>query len=103
MRGLQHLLPPRPAGSGALLAGAPDADVVVLGHIGFEGLDTFGGILAAIPRRKPVQAWLRRFPRSEVPSDDAAFTVWLDEAWLRLDGEVDVALRAESDAAGVRA
>jgi 1-acyl-sn-glycerol-3-phosphate acyltransferase len=97
LRGLQHLLPPRPAGSAAMLAGSPDADVVVLGHIGFEGLDTFGGILRHLPRRKPVRAWLRRIPRSEIPADDAGFTEWLDTAWLRLDDEVDAALRLDRD------
>ncbi len=107
LAGMQHLLPPRPAGSAALLAGAPDADVVILGHIGFEGLDTFGGILRVLPRRRPVRAWLRRIPRSEVPSDDAAFTVWLDEVWLRLDAEVDAALAVDravvaQDATGAR-
>jgi 1-acyl-sn-glycerol-3-phosphate acyltransferase len=99
LQGMQHLLPPRPAGSAALLAGAPDADVVILGHIGFEGLDTFSGILRTIPRRKPVEAWLRRIPRSEVPADEAGFTVWLDEAWLRLDTEVDAALQADREPA----
>lgn len=96
VRGLRHLLPPRPSGSAALLAGTPDADVVILGHIGFEGLDTFGGILRRLPRRAPVRMWLRRIPRSEVPADAAAFTVWLDETWLTLDGEIDDALRAEA-------
>ena len=38
LAGLQHLLPPRPAGSAALLAGSPDADVVVAWHVGFDGL-----------------------------------------------------------------
>ncbi len=99
LHGLQHLLPPRPAGSAALLAGAPDADVVILGHIGFEGLDTFGGILRTIPRRKPVEAWLRRIPRSEIPTDEAEFTIWLDEVWLRLDAEVDTALQADREPA----
>lgn len=97
LRGLRHLLPPRPAGSAALLAGTPDADVVILGHIGFEGLDTFGGILRRLPRKAPARMWLRRIPRSAIPADDAAFTVWLDETWLTLDGEVDDALRAEAD------
>jgi 1-acyl-sn-glycerol-3-phosphate acyltransferase len=99
LRGLRHLLPPRPAGSAALLAGAPDADVVILGHIGFEGLDTFGGILRVLPRRTPVQIWLRRIPRGEIPADDAEYTAWLDDMWLRLDEEVDAALRAEAGGA----
>lgn len=97
LRGLRHLLPPRPAGGAALLAGAPDADVVILGHIGFEGLDTFGGILRVLPRKAPVRIWLRRIPRTEIPADEAAYTAWLDDVWLRLDDEVDAALRAEAD------
>jgi len=101
LRGLRHLLPPRPAGGAALLAGAPDADVVILGHIGFEGLDTFGGILRRLPRKTPVRIWLRRIPRSDVPADVAAYTVWLDQAWLTLDDEVDAALRAEAGSATV--
>lgn len=101
LRGLRHLLPPRPAGGAALLAGAPDADVVILGHIGFEGLDTFGGILRVLPRKAPVKMWLRRIPRAEVPADDAGYTAWLDDAWLRLDDEVDAALRAEAGDAAV--
>lgn len=101
LRGLRHLLPPRPAGGAALLAGAPDADVVILGHIGFEGLDTFGGILRVLPRKPPVKMWLRRIPRAEIPADDAAYTAWLDDAWLRLDDEVDAALRAEAGDAAV--
>jgi 1-acyl-sn-glycerol-3-phosphate acyltransferase len=95
LRGLRHLLPPRPAGTAALLAGKPDADIVILGHIGFEGLDTFSGILRAVPRRTPVRLWLRRIPRTEVPEAESELTVWLDEVWLQLDEEVDVALAAE--------
>ena len=35
---IRHLLPPRLGGVGALLDGAPDADVVVIAHHGFDGL-----------------------------------------------------------------
>ena len=85
---LAHLLPPRTAGTRALLAAAPEADVVVGWHVGFEGLDTFGGILEALsgPRRD-VHIEFRRVARTEVPGNDD-FTEWLDRAWLELDGEV---------------
>lgn len=89
---LRRLLPPRPAGSRALVEGAPDADVVVAWHTGFDGLDSFGGILnglaAPLP---PVRFVFRRVPRAEVPTGDA-FDRWLDDQWLRLDAEVDAAL-----------
>jgi 1-acyl-sn-glycerol-3-phosphate acyltransferase len=88
MSQLQHLLPPRPAGAAALLAGAPDVDVVIAWHVGFDGLDTFGGILKAISRRPdPVQFEMRRVARGDVPTGDA-FTDWLDETWLQADRDV---------------
>jgi 1-acyl-sn-glycerol-3-phosphate acyltransferase len=89
---LAHLNPPRPAGTLAVLDGAPDADVVVMAHAGFEGLDTFGGILRAIPGAAPVLVDCLRIPRSEVPTDDDARVVWLDDQWLALDQRVDALL-----------
>ncbi len=95
MGALQHLLPPRPAGSAALLAGSPEADVVIGWHVGFDGLDTFGGILrhlAAAPL--PVRFHARRVPRSDVPSGDA-FTRWLDDQWLLADRAVHLLLQPD--------
>lgn len=86
---LRHLNPPRPAGTLAVLDGAPTADVVLMWHAGFEGLDTFGGILAAIPGRVPVIVDCVRIPRAEVPEGDVARTAWLDAQWLALDERVD--------------
>jgi hypothetical protein len=86
---LRHLLPPRPAGAQALLDAAVGADVVVAWHVGFEGLDTFGGILAALGRPvAPVRMHLRRVPRAEVPAA-AGFAAWLDTVWLEVDDAVD--------------
>jgi len=95
---LRHLLPPRPAGSAALLAGAPDADVVLAWHTGLEGMDTFDGILRRVPpwSGRTIRYVARRVPRAEVPSGDA-FTRWLDDTWLGLDREVDAALAAAGE------
>jgi 1-acyl-sn-glycerol-3-phosphate acyltransferase len=90
---LRHVLPPRPAGSAALLAGAPEADVVLAWHVGFDGLDTFGGILRHLSRSpRPVVFTARRVPRADVPAGDA-FTEWLDNRWVELDEQVDRLLR----------
>ncbi|MFA5882458.1 MAG: 1-acyl-sn-glycerol-3-phosphate acyltransferase [Acidimicrobiia bacterium] len=94
---LRHLNPPRPAGTLAVLNGAPDADIVIMAHAGFEGLDTFGGILKVIPGTAPILLDCMRIPRSEVPEGDDARTVWLDDQWLELDERVD-ALLAERNA-----
>lgn len=88
LRPLQHLLPPRPAGSAALSAGAPDADIVIGWHTGFDGLDTFAGILKHLAHKPPpVRFDLRRVPRADVPSG-AAFAEWLDTVWLQADRDV---------------
>ena len=88
---LRHLLPPRAAGTRALLDGAPSADVVLAWHTGFDGFDSPRGMLARLAE-PPVAARfvLRRVPRGSVDDDD--FAAWLDQRWLELDEEVDRAL-----------
>jgi 1-acyl-sn-glycerol-3-phosphate acyltransferase len=89
---LGHLLPPRPAGSAALIDGCPRADVVVAWHVGFDGLDTFGGILRHLARTpRPVQFHARRIRRNDIPSGDA-FTQWLDDQWIESDRAVHALL-----------
>lgn len=89
---LRHCNAPRPAGTLAVLDGAPDADVVFVAHAGFEGLDTFRGILSVIPPAAPVIVDCRRVPRGQVPDGVAARTAWLDGEWLVVDADVDALL-----------
>ena len=92
---LEHLMPPRPAGSAALLAGSPEADVCLAWHVGFDGLDNFAGILRHLGRRpRPIEFHVERISRDEVPEGDA-FTDWLDEQWLRLDKHIHAVLDTE--------
>jgi hypothetical protein len=93
LRGLQHLNPPRPAGTLAVLDAAAAADIVFVAHAGFEGLDTFGGILRSIPGTAPVLVECDRVSRADVPDGDEASTAWLDDLWLRMDGRVDDLVR----------
>lgn len=84
---LQHLLPPKPAGALALLGAAPQADVVIAGHTGFDGLDTFGGMLKRLESGAgDARMWFVRIPRSEVPTEGVI--EWLDARWLELDRAV---------------
>ncbi len=99
---MRHLLPPRPAGAAAMLRGCTSADVVVAWHVGFEGLDTFGGILKAISSdMPPIRFHLRRVSRDEIPdasiSNGEGFTRWLDDEWMRMDREVNDALLARNE------
>lgn len=90
---LRHVLPPRPSGSQALVEGCPVADVVIAWHVGFDGLDTFGGILRHLSRPpRLVEFHWRRVVRADVPAG-AAFARWLDEQWLQVDDEVHRLLR----------
>ena len=100
LAGMRHLLPPRPAGTMAMLRGAPSADIVVAWHVGFEGLDTFGGILRALATpTAPIHYALRRVPRAHVPDlgDVDEFTRWLDAQWMQMDAEVHDALARRGD------
>jgi 1-acyl-sn-glycerol-3-phosphate acyltransferase len=86
--GLRHLLPPRTVGTLALLDGAPDADVIVLGHIGFEQFNSLRAIRRSVPFRAPVRVWLRRIRRADVPVDAEERVDWLYREWARLDAEI---------------
>jgi 1-acyl-sn-glycerol-3-phosphate acyltransferase len=82
---IRHLLPPRLGGVGALLDGAPDADVVVIAHHGFDGLRLIsdiwrGGLVGLL-----VTVRITRVPRSEVPETGAARTDWLYDLWQDVD------------------
>lgn len=86
---LRHLLPARGGGTLAMLEGAPDADIVVLTHVGFEKFHTFKEILAHIPFDRDIQIGVWRIARSEVPTDPDAQLQWLDEQWQRVDDWVE--------------
>lgn len=82
---MQYLLPPRPAGTLAMLEGAPDADVIMLGHVGYETFGSVKQILASIGGDHGVvlRAW--RFARNTVPTDPSAQIDWLFERWVEMD------------------
>jgi 1-acyl-sn-glycerol-3-phosphate acyltransferase len=86
--GFRYLLPPRPAGTIALLDGAPDADVLIMGHLGFERFSSLGRIYRNVPFRDPVRVWLHRIPRAQVPVGREARITWLYDQWEALDAEV---------------
>ncbi len=95
LEGLRYLLPPRPAGTMALLRGAPHADVVLAWHTGFDGFDSFGGMIRRLAEPPPpVRFVAHRVPRADVPSGEG-FRTWLDERWLEMDAEVAEAVNAD--------
>ena len=91
--GLRYLLPPRPGGALAMLAGAPHADAVFVGNSGFERFNSLGAIYRSVPFEEPVRVWLWRVPNSEIPRDPEQQLLWLYDQWERLDASIHVRLR----------
>jgi 1-acyl-sn-glycerol-3-phosphate acyltransferase len=87
MAGLTQCLPPRHGGVKALMEGAPEADIVLLIHVGFEGLRGIGDVLKGDLVGRDVIVRLVRFPRSSIPEGDAVGD-WLDSVWLDIDAWV---------------
>jgi 1-acyl-sn-glycerol-3-phosphate acyltransferase len=96
---LRHLLPPRLGGVGALLDGAPDADVVVVAHHGFDGLRLIsdiwrGGLVGLVVRVR-----VTRIPRSSVPERPAARADWLYDLWQDVDAWLEERFAGSSERA----
>ena len=88
LRALQNLLPPKPAGASALLSAVPHANIITMWHSGFDGLDTFKGIVHHLARRAVrVRVKITEHHRSTVASGEA-FVDWLDQQWLAMDEAV---------------
>lgn len=80
-----HVLPPRLAGTMALLENAPGADVVFFAHTGFESAASFSEFFrgSMIGREVRVQYWA--VPASDVPADHVTRKQWLYREWLHMD------------------
>ena len=88
LAGLKYLIPPKPAGAYALLSAVPEANVLTMWHSGFDGLDTFSGILRHLGRAKAkVHVHVEEISRASIPSGEA-FVTWLDAKWVEMDNAV---------------
>jgi len=91
---LDHLLPPKPAGTLALMAHRPDADIVVLGHVGLENMADLSGLRRQLPLRNPIAIRYWVHPRNDLPVDPEALETWLRRRWIDLDHWIDSVDRA---------
>jgi len=87
--GFRHLLPPRPGGPVALLEEAPQAAVIVFGHVGLDDFHDLREVWSGdlIGKRVRVRIW--RHERDELPEGHDELTGWLFERWRALDGWID--------------
>ena len=85
---LKYLLPPKPAGASALLSAVPQAKVLTMWHSGFDGMDTFKGIVHQLARSAiRVHVRIVEHHRSTVATGEA-FVAWLDTQWTHMDDAV---------------
>lgn len=88
---LRHLLPPKPGGTMALLAGQPAFDVVVMGHVGLEGMSELRGLRRRLPLAEPVTVRWWHHRRADLPVGEAELIAWLNDRWRTLDRWIDSA------------
>ena len=86
-RDMQHVSAPRPGGSLAAIEGAPEADIVVMGHAGFPtGVRELWRLL---PEKQTVDVRLWLSKPEHVPADRDERIDWLFERWRTLNSWVD--------------
>jgi 1-acyl-sn-glycerol-3-phosphate acyltransferase len=82
---LQWLLPPRFGGVLALLEAAPDADVVIGVHTGFEGVRSLADVWNGALVGRRIQVRFERIAAAAVPAEREARIEWIYDQWSRLD------------------
>lgn len=82
---LRNVLPPRLGGPLALLDQARGADVVVCGHVGFDGFEYISDIWAGGLVGTTVRVRFWRWPAAAVPAGEEDRIAWLYELWQTLD------------------
>jgi len=81
---MMNVLPPRPAGTLALLD-ATVCDVVFMAHRGLDGFARVVDIWRGSMVGSRVDVWFRRVPRADIPSGRDARIEWLFSEWTRMD------------------
>jgi 1-acyl-sn-glycerol-3-phosphate acyltransferase len=84
-RSLSFVLPPRRGGILGLLEAAPEADIVVCAHTGFEGAASLAQIWNGALLNQVIRVQFRRIPRDEIPTGRNARIAWILEEWQRID------------------
>ena len=97
---LRNVLPPRLGGPLALLDEARGADVVVCGHVGFDGFEYISDIWAGGLVGTTVKVRFWRTPAAEVPRGEEERIAWLYERWQMLDDWVGEQRAAQKQGVG---
>jgi len=88
-RSLSFVLPPRPGGTLGLLEAAPEADIVVCAHTGFEGAASLAQIWNGALVNQVIRVQFRRIPREEISTGRDAQIAWILGEWQRVGAWVE--------------
>lgn len=88
-RSLKFVLPPRTSGTLGLLEAAPEADVVICSHTGFEGAASLASLWKGALLHQVIRVQFRRIPRDEVPVGRDGRSAWLLDEWRRVDSWIE--------------
>ena len=94
----QNVLPPRPSGVLACLAGRPDLSVAIVAHTGLEDLVSLVTVWRALPvtgRPMTVRWWYEA--AGTIPDSDNDRREWLRLQWAIVDSWIDARKAARSD------
>ncbi len=86
-REMEHVAAPRPGGALAAVDGAPEADVIFVGHSGIPAGASNLWRLLLEPRTVELRMWVVR--PDEIPAGEDERIDWLFARWLTLDRWVD--------------
>ena len=92
-RTYRHVMPPRPGGVVAFFDGAPTANVVIIGHVGFEPVASLKRLWRVLPLRQPVEVKMWRHDRATVPEDEDGRLAWTYDRWAEMDDWIDERMR----------
>jgi 1-acyl-sn-glycerol-3-phosphate acyltransferase len=93
-----NVLPPRPSGVLACLAGRPDLGVAIVAHTGLEDLVSPATVWRALPvadRPMTIRWWYE--PAGTIPDADEDKREWLRLHWAIVDSWIDARKAARSD------
>ncbi len=81
----RNVLPPRMAGTSALLKANPGRDCLFVCHTGFEGSSHFSNLINGGWRNSTVRIHFWRVPFTKIPTDDAGIEAFIDAQWDRME------------------
>jgi 1-acyl-sn-glycerol-3-phosphate acyltransferase len=82
---LHHTLPPRLGGPLVLLDPVTPCDVVLMAHVGLDGLASIGRLLDGTVVGSTIRVQFWRIPRGEIPEGREERIDWLFDQWERID------------------